>query len=104
MPMISLLIQSYKNTGSNIFLVEYIQTLIDEGRIHIGPYHKKQWRSHGCPLCPPNMCKVIVIDSNENIDFITCYFILLDILVCLYFSWVGNGIRWNKGGNTRGIK
>lgn len=30
----------------------------DEGRLRIFPYHDFTTSSHGCGLCPPNMCKV----------------------------------------------
>jgi len=29
-----------------------------EGRLKIMPYHDFNNASHGCTLCPPNMCKV----------------------------------------------
>jgi pyridoxal phosphate phosphatase PHOSPHO2 len=29
-----------------------------EGRLRILPYHDFNKASHGCPLCPSNMCKV----------------------------------------------
>jgi pyridoxal phosphate phosphatase PHOSPHO2 len=29
-----------------------------EGRLRILPYHDFHKSSHGCDLCPPNMCKV----------------------------------------------
>jgi pyridoxal phosphate phosphatase PHOSPHO2 len=30
----------------------------EEGRVRISPYHDFNKCSHGCTLCPPNMCKV----------------------------------------------
>lgn len=35
-------------------------SLIDEqGRLRILPYHDFNTSSHGCKICPPNMCKVL---------------------------------------------
>uniref|UniRef100_A0A6V7QQA5 Inorganic pyrophosphatase 2 n=1 Tax=Ananas comosus var. bracteatus TaxID=296719 RepID=A0A6V7QQA5_ANACO len=34
----------------------------DEGRLRIFPYHDFTTSSHGCGLCPPNMCKGIIIE------------------------------------------
>ncbi|OVA08468.1 Phosphatase PHOSPHO-type [Macleaya cordata] len=34
----------------------------EEGRLRIFPYHDFTTSSHGCPLCPPNMCKGLVIE------------------------------------------
>ncbi|KAM0933583.1 putative inorganic diphosphatase [Dioscorea sansibarensis] len=36
----------------------------DEGRLRILPYHEftSNSFSHGCPLCPPNMCKGLIIE------------------------------------------
>ena len=62
-------------------------SFIDEGRIHIGPYHKKHWRSHGCPLCPPNMCKVIVIDSNANTYFFSLFYFISMFVFFLGREW-----------------
>lgn len=33
------------------------------GRLHIGPFHPLHETPHGCPLCPPNMCKGTIIDQ-----------------------------------------
>ena len=33
----------------------------EEGRLRILPYHDFNKASHGCTLCPPNMCKVNTI-------------------------------------------
>ena len=40
----------------------------EEGRLRIFPHHDFTSSSHGCSLCPPNMCKVM-----ENFHF-TCSF------------------------------
>ena len=34
---------------------------LPSARLHIGPYHT-DLEPHGCPLCPPNLCKGIVLD------------------------------------------
>lgn len=31
----------------------------EEGRLRISPFHDFKSSSHGCGLCPPNMCKVM---------------------------------------------
>lgn len=33
---------------------------VNEGRLNICPYHDYLKSSHGCNLCPPNMCKAII--------------------------------------------
>ncbi|KAF5466467.1 hypothetical protein F2P56_016390 [Juglans regia] len=33
----------------------------EEGRLRIFPYHDFHKSSHGCSLCPPNMCKGVII-------------------------------------------
>ena len=33
----------------------------EEGRLRIRPIHEFHESSHGCNLCPPNMCKVLYI-------------------------------------------
>jgi pyridoxal phosphate phosphatase PHOSPHO2 len=33
----------------------------EEGRLIICPYHDYLKSSHGCNLCPPNMCKAIAL-------------------------------------------
>eukprot|EP00250_Pteridium_aquilinum_P008855 c18261_g1_i1 orf=254-1084(+) len=38
----------------------------DDGRLHIQPFHPKCEASHGCPLCPPNMCKGRIIDAIQK--------------------------------------
>ncbi|KAJ1411154.1 Pyridoxal phosphate phosphatase-related [Sesbania bispinosa] len=37
-----------------------------EGRLTICPYHDYLKSSHGCNLCPPNMCKGLVIERIQN--------------------------------------
>jgi len=32
----------------------------EDGRLQILPYHDFNNFSHGCTLCPPNMCKVYI--------------------------------------------
>ncbi|XP_057422174.1 inorganic pyrophosphatase 2 [Lotus japonicus] len=34
----------------------------EEGRLRIAPFHDTALDPHDCPLCPPNMCKGLVID------------------------------------------
>ncbi|XP_014516620.1 inorganic pyrophosphatase 2-like [Vigna radiata var. radiata] len=38
----------------------------EEGRLRILPYHDFNKASHGCNLCPPNMCKGLVIERIED--------------------------------------
>nr|AFK48095.1 unknown [Lotus japonicus] len=38
----------------------------EEGRLRIGPYYDYLKSSHGCSLCPPNMCKGLVMDRIQN--------------------------------------
>jgi pyridoxal phosphate phosphatase PHOSPHO2 len=38
----------------------------EEGRVRISPYHDFNKCSHGCTLCPPNMCKGLIIDRIQN--------------------------------------
>ncbi|XP_078432132.1 inorganic pyrophosphatase 2-like [Wolffia australiana] len=35
----------------------------EEGRLRILPYHDFNKSDHGCPLCPPNMCKGKIIEG-----------------------------------------
>ncbi|XP_004510357.1 inorganic pyrophosphatase 2-like [Cicer arietinum] len=37
-----------------------------EGRLRILPYHDFNNASHGCTLCPPNMCKGIIVDRIQS--------------------------------------
>ncbi|KAK7349240.1 hypothetical protein VNO77_06442 [Canavalia gladiata] len=39
---------------------------VNEGRLSICPYHDYLKSSHGCNLCPPNMCKGMVIERIQN--------------------------------------
>ncbi|KAE9585908.1 putative hydrolase [Lupinus albus] len=39
----------------------------EEGRLKICPYHDYLHSSHGCNLCPPNMCKGLVIERIQNL-------------------------------------
>jgi len=40
---------------------------VDEtGRLRISPYHDFNSCSHGCDLCPPNMCKGIIIERVKT--------------------------------------
>ncbi|CAA6666101.1 unnamed protein product [Spirodela intermedia] len=34
----------------------------EEGKLRISPYHDFKQSSHGCPLCPPNMCKSMILE------------------------------------------
>ncbi|KAI4355528.1 hypothetical protein L6164_004291 [Bauhinia variegata] len=38
----------------------------EEGRLRIFPYHDYLKSSHGCSLCPPNMCKGIIIERLQS--------------------------------------
>ncbi|KAG5016169.1 hypothetical protein AAZX31_08G193300 [Glycine max] len=38
----------------------------EEGRLRILPYHDFNKASHGCTLCPPNMCKGLIIDRIQD--------------------------------------
>ncbi|CAL9118135.1 unnamed protein product [Musa acuminata var. zebrina] len=37
----------------------------EEGRLRILPYHDFNTSSHGCGLCPPNMCKSTIIERIQ---------------------------------------
>ncbi|KAK3220165.1 hypothetical protein Dsin_014135 [Dipteronia sinensis] len=37
----------------------------EEGRLRILPYHDFTTSSHGCCLCPPNMCKGLIIERIQ---------------------------------------
>ncbi|KAL0014935.1 hypothetical protein SO802_002004 [Lithocarpus litseifolius] len=37
----------------------------EEGRLRILPFHDLSSTPHGCKLCPPNMCKGLVIDQIQ---------------------------------------
>lgn len=37
----------------------------EEGRLRISPFHDFKSSSHGCGLCPPNMCKGVVIERIQ---------------------------------------
>ncbi|CAA3023288.1 inorganic pyrophosphatase 1-like [Olea europaea subsp. europaea] len=37
----------------------------EEGRLRIFPFHDFQSSSHGCNLCPPNMCKGMIIERIQ---------------------------------------
>ncbi|TKY64392.1 Inorganic pyrophosphatase 2 [Spatholobus suberectus] len=38
----------------------------EEGRLRILPYHDFNKASHGCSLCPPNMCKGLIIERIQD--------------------------------------
>ncbi|TKY48241.1 Inorganic pyrophosphatase 2 [Spatholobus suberectus] len=38
----------------------------EEGRLRILPYHDFNKSPHGCCLCPPNMCKGLIIERIQN--------------------------------------
>ncbi|XP_010047325.2 inorganic pyrophosphatase 2 isoform X1 [Eucalyptus grandis] len=40
-----------------------------EGRLNISPYHDFSRLLHGCKICPPNMCKGIVMDKIRSPAF-----------------------------------
>ncbi|XP_044497485.1 inorganic pyrophosphatase 2-like [Mangifera indica] len=37
----------------------------EEGRLRISPYHDFAIAAHGCHLCPPNMCKGLIIERIQ---------------------------------------
>ncbi|KAA8541704.1 hypothetical protein F0562_022856 [Nyssa sinensis] len=37
----------------------------EEGRLRISPYHDFHSSPHGCPLCPPNMCKGLILERIQ---------------------------------------
>ncbi|KAD6455011.1 hypothetical protein E3N88_09717 [Mikania micrantha] len=39
-----------------------------DGRLRIFPYHGLNHPPHGCELCPPNLCKGLVIDKIKDSD------------------------------------
>ncbi|KAL1339051.1 hypothetical protein AAHE18_U004500 [Arachis hypogaea] len=39
----------------------------EEGRLRISPFHDYMKSSHGCSLCPPNMCKGVIIERIQNL-------------------------------------
>ncbi|KAF8040689.1 hypothetical protein BT93_B2809 [Corymbia citriodora subsp. variegata] len=70
-------------SDSNVFFIETIlrhRGLMDcfseintnpgsvdaEGRLNISPYHDSCRPLHGCKICPPNMCKGIVMDKIRS--------------------------------------
>ncbi|GKD87664.1 thiamine phosphate phosphatase-like protein [Tanacetum coccineum] len=40
-----------------------------EGRLRIFPYHGSEMPPHGCDLCPPSLCKVIIYIGDGGGDF-----------------------------------
>ncbi|KAL2342609.1 hypothetical protein Fmac_003894 [Flemingia macrophylla] len=40
--------------------------LDSEGRLRITPFHDSTLSPHACPLCPPNMCKGLVMDQIRD--------------------------------------
>ena len=38
----------------------------EEGRLRILPYHDFNKSPHGCALCPPNMCKGLIIERIQD--------------------------------------
>ncbi|KAK1422509.1 hypothetical protein QVD17_25682 [Tagetes erecta] len=38
----------------------------DQGRLRILPYHDFHKSSHGCALCPPNMCKGKIVEKVQS--------------------------------------
>jgi len=54
----------------------------EEERLRILPYHDFNKASHGCSLCPPNMCKVIYIYTHTHIYI----YIYMYVYVYLFIS------------------
>nr|ACU14672.1 unknown [Glycine max] len=40
--------------------------LDNQGRLRVTPFHHSTHSPHSCPLCPPNMCKGLVIDQIRS--------------------------------------
>ncbi|KAH7858921.1 hypothetical protein Vadar_029426 [Vaccinium darrowii] len=38
----------------------------EQGKLRIFPYHDFHSSSHGCDLCPPNMCKGLIIEKMQS--------------------------------------
>lgn len=53
------LINYFSEIGTN-------PSCVDEGRLRIFPYHDFHTSSHGCSLCPPNMCKSIIVERIQD--------------------------------------
>jgi len=61
---------------------------VKEGSLNICPYHDYLKSSHGCNLCPPNMCKAIA--SSLNIYLLIAMQLTLTciLVICSYcFEW-----------------
>ena len=52
-----------------------------EGRLRILPYHDFNSSSHGCHICPPNMCKVKIKLFLSVFIYFFCYSLLTVIKV-----------------------
>ncbi|KAJ4961981.1 hypothetical protein NE237_021891 [Protea cynaroides] len=57
-------------------LIDYFSEIItnpsfinEEGRLRICPYHDFTSSPHGCNLCPPNLCKGLVIEIIQASEF-----------------------------------
>ncbi|KAJ6713981.1 INORGANIC PYROPHOSPHATASE [Salix viminalis] len=42
-----------------------VSSVDEEGRLRISPHHDFTQSSHGCTLCPPNMCKGLIIERIQ---------------------------------------
>ncbi|CAM9659271.1 unnamed protein product [Ascophyllum nodosum] len=40
----------------------------DDGRLDVTPCHESSLPPHGCPLCPPNMCKGLILDGLLSVS------------------------------------
>ncbi|KAJ8458598.1 hypothetical protein OPV22_031524 [Ensete ventricosum] len=58
------LLECFKEINTNPSLVD------EEGRLRILPCHDFTTRSHGCSICPPNMCKAKIIDRIRASAFV----------------------------------
>lgn len=52
------LLECFKEINTNPSIVD------EEGRLRIFPCHDFTTRSHGCSICPPNMCKVVMVKHD----------------------------------------
>ena len=68
----------------------------EEGKLRVCPYHDYVKSSHGCNLCPPNMCKATPLTPSLSVSLFMAHsliltFILSLLLLCKIisnFNWV----------------
>ncbi|KAM7276411.1 hypothetical protein ACFE04_018277 [Oxalis oulophora] len=54
------LLECFSEIYTNPVVIEH------DGRLRIFPYHKSSLSSHGCNLCPPNLCKGLVLEGIRS--------------------------------------